>query len=59
MAHGKCQFCTWRCRECKKAHSVSAYLKRRDAEIVKELPKFCNQCRKHTTHFRKDTKRGN
>jgi|GEM_PF-712620 len=70
MSHGKSQFATWYCKEeiekdgvkgvCNKAHStVTDYDKRRDAEITKELSMFCPKCRKHTTHKRKDTKKGN
>lgn len=59
MAHGNSQFCTWYCGKCNKVHSVTAYLKRRNDEIVKELKKFCNMCREHVVHKRKDTKKGN
>lgn len=59
MAHGNSQFCTWYCPDCNKPHSVTAYLKRRNDEIVKELKKFCSACRSHTLHKRKDTKKGN
>ncbi len=59
MAKGKSQYCTWYCGECKTANDVTAYDKRRDEEIVKELSKFCPMCRKHTDHKRKDTKKGN
>lgn len=61
MAKGKSQFANWICSECNKVHDVSAYPKNRNDEIVKEISKFCNnaQCRKHTTHKRKDTKKGN
>ena len=58
MSHGKSQFCTWRCKDCNKPHKVTAYNKREDAETVKELSMFCNQCRKHVIHVRKDTKKG-
>ena len=59
MAHGKSQFCTWFCSGCNRANDLSAYDKRRNDEIVKELSKFCPQCRAHTDHKRKDTKKGN
>lgn len=58
MAHGKSQFCTWRCEKCNKPHKVTAYNKREDAETVKELSMFCNVCGEHTMHKRKDTKKG-
>ncbi len=59
MAKGKSQYATWRCAACNKANYVTYYDKRRDDDIVKELKKFCSQCRKHDTHKRKDTKKGN
>jgi len=59
MAKGKSQYCTWRCPDCKKPHGVTAYDKRRDGEIAKELSMYCNQCQAHTMHARKDTKKGN
>jgi hypothetical protein len=65
MSHGKSQFATWSCKEdrngkpCNTAHqSITAYDKRRDSEITKELSLFCPECRKHTTHKRKDTRKG-
>lgn len=69
MAHGKSQFTTWYCKEevetdegkkpCNLAHqSITAYDKRRDSEITKDLSLFCPKCRKHTTHKRKDTRKG-
>ncbi|MDP2643034.1 MAG: 50S ribosomal protein L33 [Candidatus Peregrinibacteria bacterium] len=58
MAKGKSQYCTWFCPECKKGNDISAYDKRRNDEIVKEISKFCPKCRKHTDHKRKDTKKG-
>lgn len=69
MSHGKSQFTTWSCKEsvekngevkpCNKPHqSITAYDKRRDSEITKELSLFCPKCRKHTTHKRKDTRKG-
>jgi len=59
MAKGKSQYCTWFCGECNRANYVTYYDKRRNDEIVKELAKFCPQCRKHVDHKRKDTKKGN
>ena len=61
MAHGKSQFATWFCIDCNQANYISAYDKRRDGEITKELSKFCNHanCRCHKMHKRKDTKKGN
>ena len=65
MSHGKSQFATWYCKAdvdgkpCGKTHqSITAYDKRRDSEIVKELSMFCPKCRKHTDHKRKDTRKG-
>ncbi len=65
MSHGKSQFTTWYCKEdvdgkpCNLAHqSITAYDKRRDSEIAKDLSLFCPKCRKHTTHKRKDTRKG-
>ncbi len=61
MAHGKSQFATWFCSGCNTANYVTAYDKRRNDEIVKELKKFCGheKCRAHVVHKRKDTKKGN
>lgn len=61
MAHGKSQFATWYCTTCNSANYISAYDKRRNDEIVKEIKKFCNndKCRTHVMHKRKDTKKGN
>jgi large subunit ribosomal protein L33 len=59
MAKGKSQYCTWFCGECNRANYVTAYDKRRNDEIKKELKKFCPTCRKHVVHKRKDTKKGN
>lgn len=58
MARGKSQFATWRCEVCNKPHGVTAYNKKSNEKITKELSMFCNQCRKHTVHKRKDTKKG-
>ncbi len=58
MSHGKSTFIVWRCGDCNKPHKVTAYNKREDANIVKELSMFCNQCRKHTMHKRKDASSG-
>lgn len=59
MAKGKSQYCTWFCGECKKANFISYYDKRRNDEIIKEMNKFCPQCRSYQVHKRKDTKKGN
>ena len=59
MAHGKSQFATWFCPTCKMAKKTTAYPKNRNDEIVKVLSMFCNQCRGHEDHKRKDTKKGN
>ncbi len=59
MSHGKSQFATWYCKECNTPKdSITDYDKRRDAEIVKELKKFCKKCRKRQLFKRKDTKKG-
>ncbi len=57
MAKGKSQYCTWYCKDCNRANYITYYDKRRNDEIVKELKKFCPQCRKHVEHKRKDTKK--
>ena len=57
MAKGKSQYCTWYCTECNKANYVTYYNKRENDRIVKELKKFCEKCRKHVMHKRKDTKK--
>ncbi len=57
MAKGKSTFCTWYCGECNKAHDVSYYNKKSE-NVTKELSKYCSQCKKHTVHKRKDTKKG-
>jgi ribosomal protein L33 len=59
MAHGKSQFAVWRCSECNTPIQTTAYDKRRNDEITKEVKKFCKKCRKHTTAKRKDAKKGN
>lgn len=59
MAKGKSQYCTWYCGVCGMAAQVTYYNKRNDAEIMKEKKRFCPQCRAHTMHKRKDTKKGN
>jgi len=59
MAHGKSQFAVWRCSECNAPIQTTAYDKRRNDEITKEVKKFCKKCRKHTTAKRKDAKKGN
>ncbi|MEK7673552.1 MAG: hypothetical protein AAB373_06755 [Patescibacteria group bacterium] len=70
MAKGKSQYVTWYCTEpkpkednpnalCNYPINVTYLDKRRDAELIKVLSKFCPQCRKHTSAKRKDTKKGN
>jgi len=56
MARGKSTFCTWFCTECNKANYITTYNKRGEGEVLKEKNKYCDQCRKHTPHKRKDTK---
>ena len=58
MARGKSTFCTWRCEKCNKPHKVTAYNKKSNEKITKELSMFCNSCHEHTMHKRKDTKKG-
>ncbi|MBD3270846.1 50S ribosomal protein L33 [Candidatus Peregrinibacteria bacterium] len=57
MAKGKSTFATWRCEKCSKPHKVTYYNKKNE-NVTKELKMFCNQCREHTLHKRKDTKKG-
>jgi len=57
MARGKSQFCTWSCTECKTGNYISAYNKKSNEKIKKELKKFCKHCRKTVLHKRKDTKK--
>lgn len=59
MAKGKSTYCTWYCMECNAPKNTTAYNKKNNETIVKELSMFCKQCRKHTTYKRKDTKKGN
>ena len=59
MAKGKSQYATWFCGGCNRANYVTYYNKRENERIVKELKKFCPQCRSHQEHKRKDTKKGN
>ena len=59
MAKGKSTYATWRCDQCGKPHKTTAYNKKSNDKIAKELSMFCNQCKAHTTHKRKDTKKGN
>ncbi|MGL5830893.1 MAG: 50S ribosomal protein L33 [Candidatus Altimarinota bacterium] len=58
MAKGKSTYTTWRCGKCQKPHATTAYNKKNNEKITKELSKFCSQCRAHTDHKRKDTKKG-
>jgi len=58
MAHGKSTFCTWFCSQCNNANYVTAYNKKSNDKITKELNKFCKKCRVRTVHKRKDTKKG-
>jgi ribosomal protein L33 len=58
MAKGKSTFATWRCEKCNKPHGVTAYNKKNNEKIAKELSMYCSQCRAHTMHKRKDTKKG-
>ncbi len=58
MAKGKSTYCTWYCGECNAPKKTTAYNKKNNDQIVKELSMFCKQCRKHTDHKRKDTKKG-
>jgi ribosomal protein L33 len=57
MAHGKSQFAVWRCTDCKTIIKTTAYDKRRNDEITKEVKKYCKKCRKHTSVRRKDAKK--
>ena len=59
MAHGKSQFAVWRCTDCNKVINTTAYDKRRNDEITKEVKKFCNKCRAHKVVKRKDAKKAN
>ncbi|EKD93590.1 MAG: hypothetical protein ACD_28C00112G0008 [uncultured bacterium] len=59
MTRGKSTFMDWRCSTCNKTHEgASTYNKRSNEKVTKELSKFCNQCRVHTPHTRKDTSKG-
>ncbi|MBD3330823.1 50S ribosomal protein L33 [Candidatus Peregrinibacteria bacterium] len=58
MTKGKSQCCTWFCGQCNKANYVTFYNRSRNDEITKVLKKFCPQCRAHSEHKRKDTKKG-
>jgi len=57
MAHGKSQFAVWRCQDCNTPIKTTAYDKRRNDEITKEVKKFCKKCRAHKTVKRKDAKK--
>jgi ribosomal protein L33 len=58
MAKGKSQFATWYCTSCGSANYISAYNKKNNDKIKKELRKFCKPERKTIVHKRKDTKKG-
>ena len=58
MARGKSQYCTWYCTVCNRANYISAYNKKSNDKVKKELKKYCRQCHKHVMHKRKDTKKG-
>lgn len=57
MAKAKNQFATWYCSECHRGNYISAYKKSNTENVVKVLSKHCGQCRKHSDHKRKDTKK--
>ncbi|MFC1810508.1 hypothetical protein ACFLZH_03330 [Patescibacteria group bacterium] len=59
MAHGKSQFAVWRCSNCNTVLKTTAYDKRRNDEITKEVKRFCKKCRAHHPAKRKDAKKGN
>ena len=56
MARGKSTFCTWFCGDCKKANYITTYNKRGQDEAMKTKNKYCDSCRHHCEHNRKDTK---
>jgi len=58
MAKGKSTYTTWYCAECNAPKKTTAYNKRNNDNITKELSMFCKQCHKHVMHKRKDTKKG-
>ncbi len=57
MARGKSQFCNWYCSQCGAANYITAYNKKSNEKIIRELRKFCKFCRKTVMHRRKDTKK--
>ncbi|MCC7432932.1 hypothetical protein IT412_05430 [Candidatus Peregrinibacteria bacterium] len=57
MAKGKSTFATWYCTETGKPKKTTAYDKRRNDEIVKELKMYNKDLRKRTVHKRKDVKK--
>ena len=59
MARGKSTFTTWFCMECNTPKKTTAYNKKSNEKITKELSMFCKLCRKHMNFKRKDTKKGN
>lgn len=56
MARGKSTFCTWFCGKCNKGNYISTYNKRGQEEAMKAKNKYCDSCRGHCEHKRKDTK---
>ncbi len=59
MARGKSTFCSWYCGDCNKMNYVTTYNKRGQEEAMKTKKKYCDKCRKHTEHKRKDIKKAN
>ncbi|MFA5829943.1 MAG: 50S ribosomal protein L33 [Candidatus Gracilibacteria bacterium] len=57
MAKGKSQYTAWYCSECGRANYVTAYNKKSNDKIKKELSKFCKQSKTRTVHKRKDLKK--
>lgn len=59
MAKGKSTFASWYCKDCNTQKKTTAYNKKNNDKIAKELSMFCKHCRKHVDFKRKDTKKGN
>jgi CRISPR/Cas system-associated protein Cas10 (large subunit of type III CRISPR-Cas system) len=57
MAKGKSTFATWYCTVCNAPKKTTAYNKKNNDKIAKELSMFCKECRKHNDFKRKDTKK--
>ncbi len=57
MAKGKSQYAAWYCSSCGRANYVTAYNKKNNDKVKKELSKFCKQDKKTVTHKRKDLKK--